>query len=318
MTETLLAGRVAIVTGGARGIGAAITRALVDSGASVVVADAGVAIDGNAPDPAVAESFAAALGGRAHPFTATLGSPETAAALVRETLARFAGLDIIVNNAAIIRDAFVFKAAPADWDAVMRTNLSAAYHLLGAATPVLRDNAKAGRGGSGDKPIYRWGRIVNIISSAAFYGNYGQTAYGASKGGLFGLTRNVAHDMARAGITCNAIAPFAHTRVTESIVPANDAQAAYKARALTVDPRHVGTLVAYLASEAAQSITGQLFGVRGRDVFLFSQPRPVAHAIAEGRDFDVETLAREVASNFAGKFTELVTDLEAFNTDPIV
>ncbi|MBM3486675.1 MAG: SDR family NAD(P)-dependent oxidoreductase [Alphaproteobacteria bacterium] len=318
MTETTLAGRVAIVTGGARGIGAAIARALVDAGASVVVADNGTAIDGNAPDPVVAENAAAQMGPRAAPFTTTLGSPEAATALVRATLDRFGALDIVVNNAAIIRDAFIFKAAPADWDAVIRTNLSAAYYLLGAATPVLRDHAKAGRGGIGDKPVYRWGRIVNIISSAAFYGNYGQTAYGASKGGLFGLTRNVAHDLARAGITCNAVAPFAHTRVTESIVPANDAQAAYKARALTVDPRHVGTLVAYLASEAAQSITGQLFGVRGRDVFLFSQPRPIAHAISTGRDFDPASLARAVEANFAGKFAELVTDLEAFNTDPIV
>ncbi len=98
---------------------------------------------------------------------------------------KFGGLDILVNNAAILRDAFVFKLEPRDWEAVIQTNLSAAAFMTAAATPVLRDNAKAARGGN----PYGWGRIVNIVSTAGLYGNYGQAAYAGAKAGLVGLTR---------------------------------------------------------------------------------------------------------------------------------
>src|SRR6185312_5312525 len=147
------------------------------------------------------------------------------------------------NNAAILRDAFFFKADPLAWDAVIRTNLSAPFHNLAAATPVMREQVKALRGGT----PYSWGRIVNIVSTAGLYGNYGQAAYASAKAGLLGLTRVVALDMRRSLVTCNAVAPFAATRVTESIKPANPAQAAYKERAMKVPARAVAELVGWLA-----------------------------------------------------------------------
>ena len=310
-----LAGRVAIVTGGGRGIGAAIARALHGAGASVVIADNGTAISGDGADPAVAQSLADELGTRAAAYRESIASPSSALALVDIADAVFGGLDIVVNNAAILRDGFVFKAAPRDWDAVIANNLSAAFYLTNAATAVLRENAKAGRG---DGDGYRWGRIVNIVSTAGFYGNYGQAAYASAKAGLVGLTRVTALDMARAGVTCNAVAPFAHTRVTETIAPANDEQAAYKARALKVSADHVATVVAYLASAAAEQVSGQVFGVRGREVFLFSQPRPASRAVNLDGDWDVAGLARAVSDELAGDFYPLTTDLEAFNTNPVV
>jgi NAD(P)-dependent dehydrogenase (short-subunit alcohol dehydrogenase family) len=106
---------------------------------------------------------------------------------------------------------------------------------------------------------------VNIVSSAGIYGNFGQAAYASAKAGLFGLTRVVAHDLARSRITCNAVAPFAATRVTESIQPANDAQAAYKQKALQVPAKYVARLVSFLASPGGAGISGQLFGARGRE-----------------------------------------------------
>ena len=228
-----LAGRVAIVTGGARGIGAAISAMLVERGASVVVADMGCAIDGRDGDPSVARAFAATLGEQAVAYVEDMGVPAAAAEAVALARERFGGIDILVNNAAILRDAFVFRGSTADWDEVIRNNLSGAYYLIAAATPAMRDQAKAGRGG-GER--YEWGRIVNIVSSAAYIGNYGQASYASAKGGLTGLMRIAALDMARTGVTCNAVAPFAHSRVTETIVPANDEQAAYKERALRVPP----------------------------------------------------------------------------------
>jgi NAD(P)-dependent dehydrogenase (short-subunit alcohol dehydrogenase family) len=304
-----LKGRVALVTGGARGIGRAIVTALHASGASVVIADNGTSIDGEGADPGVATRLASELGSRAVAYTESIASPSSAAAAVDLALRRFGGLDIVVNNAAILRDAFIFKADPLAWDAVLRNNLSAAFHILAAATPILRDQLKAGRGGEAG-----WGRVVNIVSSAGLYGNYGQSAYASAKAGLVGLTRVVALDMQRSKVTCNAVAPFAATRVTESIKPANPAQAAYKERALTIPAAAVAELAAFLAGDEAAAITGQLFGVRGKEVFLFSQPRPIARLISPG----TEGLGGAIAEHLAPHYTKLTTDLEEFSSDPIV
>jgi len=304
-----LGGRVALVTGGGRGIGRAIAEALHASGASVVIADNGTAIDGDGADPGIARALAAKLGPRALAYTESIASPSSAAAAVDLAARRFGGLDIVVNNAAILRDAFIFKADPLAWDAVLRNNLSAAFHVLAAATPLMRDQLKAGRGGAAG-----WGRIVNIVSTAGLYGNYGQAAYASAKAGLVGLTRVVALDMQRSKVTCNAVAPFAATRVTESIRPANPAQATYKERALKVPARAVGDLVAWLAGPEAASVTGQLFGVRGREVFLFSQPRPAARILDPGPEGRGAALAAVLAAHA----TPLETDLEAFAGEPVI
>lgn len=313
-----LAGRVAIVTGGARGVGAAICQRLIAEGASVVVADSGVGIDGRDPDPSVAAEFADRLGGQARAFADDLAVPVASRKLVEYAMAEFSGIDIVVNNAAILRDAFVFKTSVDDWDTVIRTNLSAAYYLLGAATPIMRDQAKAARGGLGDKPAYTWGRIVNVGSSAAFAGNYGQSPYASAKGGLLALSRIAALDMARSGVTSNTVVPFAHTRVTDIIKPANEAQAAYKERALKVPAHHVATLVAYLCSDAGRTVTGQIIGVRGREVFLYAPPQPVARTVSSDGDWTLEGLAAAVERDLRSSFADLRTDLELYNTDPVI
>jgi NAD(P)-dependent dehydrogenase (short-subunit alcohol dehydrogenase family) len=305
--ETPLLDRVALVTGGARGIGLAITKQLHALGASVVVADSGVSMAGEEPNPAVATAIATELGPRAVAFTGDLADAAAAAAAVSLAVERFGALDIVVNNAAILRDAFVFKANVQDWDAVLRTNLSAPFYVLAAATPRLREQVKASR-----PP----GRIVNITSSTGLYGNLGQAAYASAKAGLLGLTRVVAMDMARSGVTANAVAPFAATRVTESIRPANAAQAAYRERALKVPAHAVAELVAALCSEQAGGITGQLLGVRAREVFLFSQPRPATRFLTPERGFSAPEFAAALTEHFAPSFTDLGTDLEAFNIDP--
>lgn len=304
-----LAGRVALVTGGARGIGLAISKRLHALGASVVIADSGVSIRGEEPDPAVAERAAGELGARALPIASDISQPEAALRAVTTAVVEFGAIDLVVNNAAIVRDGFVFKANAANWDAVLRTNLSAAFHVLAAATPHLREQAKSGRA---------QGRIVNVTSSTGLYGNFGQSAYASAKAGLLGLTRVVAMDMARSGVTCNAIAPFAATRVTEAIQPASPAQAEYKARALKIPARFVADLVAFLCSDEAADISGQLLGVRGREVFLFAQPRPLATLSLPAAGAGPDEFALAFKERFAGRLTDLSTDLEAFNTEPVI
>jgi NAD(P)-dependent dehydrogenase (short-subunit alcohol dehydrogenase family) len=298
-----LANRVAIVSGGAQGIGLAIAEDFVTRGAVVVIVDAGVTIAGEPARPDLASQVARRLAGTAA-ICGDIADPAIAQAAVALAQERFGAVDIVVNNAAIIRDGFIFKSDPAAWDAVLRTNLTGAQRLLAAATPVMRDQAKAGRAP---------GAVVNIVSTAGIYGNFGQSAYGASKAGLIGLTRAVAHDLARSGIRCNAVAPFAATRVTEGIKPANEGQAAYKEKALKVPAAYVARLVSYLASDAAASVNGQLFGVRGREIFVFSQPRPRERIVQAPGAFDAALMQR-----LQPHFSDLVTDLEAFSGDPIL
>jgi NAD(P)-dependent dehydrogenase (short-subunit alcohol dehydrogenase family) len=306
----LLDGRSAIVTGAGRGIGRAIAESLAAAGASVIVADVGASIGGDDADPAPAREVAEAIGKKAIAFTESVASPGVAKQLVEIAVKNFGGIDIVVNNAAILRDAFVFRMDPRDWDAVIRNNLSAPFYLVNAATAVMREQGKSGRGGA----TYDWGRIVNIVSSAGLYGNLGQAAYASAKAGLFGLTRVAAMDLQRAAITVNAVAPFARTRVTDIIQPANEAQKTYKERALKVGAHHVANLVTALCTPAAKAITGQLLGVRGREVFLFGQPRPVARLEVD----KPETLAADLTAKLGPKFTDMTTDLEAFNTEPLV
>ncbi len=304
-----LAGRVAIVTGGARGIGLAIVEELRRLGAAVLVADSGVSISGSEPDSSVAEKVASKLGGDAAAFTENMAAAGAADRAVKLAVEKFGALDIVVNNAAILRDAFIFKAGRDNWEQVIANNLSAPFALLAAATPLMREQQKNGRAP---------GRIVNIVSSAGLFGNFGQSAYASAKAGLVGLTRVVAMDMKRSKVACNAIAPFAATRGTATIQAANGAQAAYKERALKIPSHYVARLTALLCSNA-HDITGQLFGARGRELFLFSQPRPMARMLVNGgTSWGLEDLAKTMETGFAGKLTDLGTDLEFFNTEPLV
>lgn len=305
--EQPLKGRTAIVSGGARGVGLAIVEDFLGCGANVVIVDSGVGMAGEPQEPTLAAQVAADRE-RAAAVCGDIADPHIVREAVLTAKSRFGAVDILVNNAAILRDAMIFKASRDDWDAVIRTNLSGAFQLLAEATPLMRDQVKAGR-----TP----GSIINIVSSSGIYGNFGQYAYSASKAGLIGLTRAVAHDLARSGISCNAVAPFAATRVTESLPPSNESLAEYRRRALTVPALYVARLVSFLAAPGSSHISGQLFAVRGRETMLYSQARPAATVLQQPGGSTVAELADALRA-FQPDYTALETDIQAFGGDPVI
>lgn len=267
----LLQGRVAIVTGAGRGIGRAIAESLMSEGARVVLADNGTSISGDSSDPEVARATARELNDkagdkRALAFPESVASPGVARQLVDLAVKTFGGIDIVVNNAAIRRDAPVFDADPADWDAVIRTNLSAAFYLTGAASGVIRNRGKAGR-------------IVNIVSSVGLSGAPGHAAYASAKAGLLALTRVTAMDLVDEEITANAVLPLAGS-----------------------EPADVASLVTALCLPAGRPITGRLLGVRGREVFLFGEPQPVARLEAGTADMLAEDIVRKLGGQVTDPF----------------
>jgi NAD(P)-dependent dehydrogenase (short-subunit alcohol dehydrogenase family) len=278
----LLEGRVAIVTGAGRGTGRAIAAALVAEGARVIVADNGTSIDGEHADPSVAREAATALGKAALAFTDSVASPGAARQLVEMAVKAFGGLDIVVNNAAIRRDAPVFGDDGGDWDAVIRNNLSAAFYLVNAASPVMRKQVDAARGGSGR---YDWGRIVNIVAPAGLFGTAGQVAHASAQAGLLALTRVAALDLADDRVTANVVAPFADT-----------------------DTNDVARLVTALCSPAAKDITGQALGVRSAEVVLFSPPQTITCV----------DIGPSLAENLSSTLSDKLAGLKAFACEKLI
>ena len=256
MTARLCEGRVVIVTGAGRGIGRAHALALAAAGARVVVNDLGVALDGRggAEGPAaevVAEVRAA--GGEAVADTHDVADEEGARALIRTALDTYGDLHALVNNAGFVRDRMFVSATFEEWDAVMRVHLRGHFAPSRCAVDHWRAQQKAGKTVDA--------RIVNTTSGAGLLGSIGQAAYSTAKAGLVGLTLVQAAELARYGITANAIAPAARTRMTEAVFA--QAMAKPESGFDPMDPANIAPLVVYLASEASRAITGRVFELSG-------------------------------------------------------
>ena len=298
--------QVVVITGAGRGIGLGLARYLVGQGAELVMNDAGVELNGAPGDAELAERMAAevrAKGGRAVSSNASIADPATGVRLVELALQNFGRLDAWLNAAAITSDRMLFNMTDEAWSQVLATNLSGSFFCTRAALKHFKEQ--------------RAGRLVNLISTAGLIGNVGQANYAASKAGLFALTRVAALEMVRYGVSVNCVAPFAHTRMTDSIKGATPEQVAYLERARRAKVEHIVPFLAFLLSSDAAGISGQIFGVRGHEVFLFSQPRPIA-TIGQAGGWTAESLQRAIDEQLLSELTPLVTDLELFQHEPLV
>lgn len=303
--QDLLAGRGAIVTGGARGIGLAVAQTLGLLGARVLIVDNGAALDGGPEDPAVTELAAARVPG-AIGLALDVGAEDAAEQAVAVALDAFGALDLVVNNAAIEADAPVGEGLRTDFERVLRTNLVAPWAFATAAVGALLQQSRDGR---------RPGAIVNLASAVGLFGRAGRAAEATSKAGLVGLTRTLALELADARIACNAIVPFAGTRAIRALDAAQGAVAAFRDHTLPLAPSHVAHLVAFLAAPQAAGISGQLLGVRGREVFAWTQAHPAASCFPP-RDFDADEFAQALRG-LRRDFAQLIDDIEAIGDDPI-
>lgn len=249
-------GRVVIVTGAARGLGRAHALAFAAEGARVVVNDLGVELDGSGggsgPAGELVEEIRAA-GGEAIANGADVASFEQTSALLGQTLEAFGRLDVVVNNAGFVRDRMFVSCSEEEWDAIIRVHLKGHFCLARHAGEYWRNESKAGR------PVDA--RIINTSSGAGLQGSIGQSAYSAAKAGIATLTLNQAAEMGRYGVTANAIAPSARTRMTEGVF--EDMMKEPESGFDEMDPANVSPLLVWLGSAESREVTGQIFEVAG-------------------------------------------------------
>jgi NAD(P)-dependent dehydrogenase (short-subunit alcohol dehydrogenase family) len=301
----MLEGKVAVVTGSGRGIGAAIARLMAQHGAKVVVNDIGVGLGGEGGDETPAQEVVNEIrrsGGEAAASYDSVADFKSAAKIVQCALDNFGRIDCVVNNAGILRDVIFHKMTEDDWDAVVNVMLKGAFNMCRHAAEHFRQQSS--------------GAFVHMTSTSGLVGGMGQANYGSAKLGLVALSKAIAVDMARFNVRSNCIAPVAWTRMTASI-PAKDpaTQKRIEQRKL-VTAEHNAPLAVFLASDAAQGVNAQVFATRKNEIFLMSQSRPL-RGIHRSEGWTPETCAEHLYPALKSWFyasTERTTDVFSWDS----
>jgi len=299
----MLEGKVVLVTGAGRGIGREIALLAAANGAQVVVNDVGVSIEGEGDDRTPAQEVVGAIkrrGGEALANYDSVAESAGARRMVKAAIDTFGQLDGVVNNAGILRDRIFHKMSDDDWDAVLKVHLYGSYYVSRAAAEHFRARER--------------GVFVHMTSTSGLIGNFGQANYAAAKLGIVGLSKSLALDMQRYNVRSNCISPFAWSRMIGSI-PNNPDQEARLAKLKALTPDLIAPIAVFLAADAAKDVSGQIFAVRGTEVFLMSQPRPL-RSLHRAGGWTPQALAEAMLPAFRGSFYPLERSGDVFNWDP--
>src|SRR5436190_8675161 len=301
----MVAGKVTVVTGAGRGIGRGIALLLAQEGARVVVCDIGASLDGAGTDAGPAQEVVGEItkaGGEAIASTLSIVEPKNADEIVKDALEAFGRVDVLVNNAGILRDVIFHKMSLSDWSDVLAVHLNGSFNMSRACAARFREQNS--------------GAFVHMTSTSALVGNFGQANYMAAKFGIVGLSRAIALDMQRFKMRSNCIAPFAWTRMIDSIPAETPEEKARVARFQEMTPEKIAPLTVYLASDRAQGISGQIFGVRNNEIFLFNQPRAI-RTIHRSDGWTPEKIDAQLKGALGPSFTPLERSSDVFSWDPV-
>lgn len=301
----MLEGKVAIVTGAGGGIGRSIALGLARAGASVVINDIGVSLSGEGGSASPAEETRdeiLAFGGKAAIDTHSVSDWEDAQAIVKTATDSFGRLDIVVNNAGILRDAIFHKMEPSQWLSVLNVHLNGTFFVSRAAAPLFKEQGS--------------GAYVHMTSASGLVGNVGQANYAAAKLGIVALSKSIALDMARFGVRSNCICPFAWGRMTGNIPAETPDQIERVERLKQMTPEKNVPMAVYLASDAAKAVSGQVFAVRKNEILLMSQSRPV-RSVSREEGWTAEQIRDHAAPALAPAFFGLDRSQDVFSWDPV-
>ena len=301
----MLKDKVAIVTGSGGGIGREIAIAMADAGAKIVINDIGASLGGEGFSTTPAEQTKAIIeqkGGQAVINTDSVSEWENAKKIVQTAIDAFGRVDIVVNNAGILRDQIFHRMSPEEWLSVINVHLNGSFFVSRAAAEHFRKQES--------------GSLVHITSTSGLIGNFGQANYSAAKLGIVALSKSIALDMARYNVRSNCLAPFAWSRMTSSIPAETPEQKARVERIMKMGPEKNAPLAVFLASDAAKEVTGQIFAPRMHELFLFSQNRPIRSVHSES-GWTPEKIAEVALPALRANFVPMERSGDVFSWDPI-
>jgi NAD(P)-dependent dehydrogenase (short-subunit alcohol dehydrogenase family) len=301
----LLDGKVVVVTGAGGGIGRDFAHAMAAQGAKVVVNDVGASVSGEGRDTGPAQKVVdeiAAAGGSAVANTDSVAEWEAANRIVKTAVDAFGRIDCVVNNAGILRDRFFFNMSVEEWRAVIDVHLNGSFYVARAAAPYFKSQNS--------------GAYVNMTSTSGLVGNFGQANYMAAKLGIVGLSKSMALDMAKYNVRSNCISPFAWSRMIGTIPADTPEQKARLEKLKRMETAKIAPLAVFLASDLAKDVSGQIFGVRANEIFLFSQNRPL-RAVHRSDGWTPETIAEHAIPSMRASFYPLDRSQDVFSWDPI-